>query len=121
MSLVVAQSKFLQDTAKLFQYAASLGFTLTYGETYRSPEQQAIYVRTGRSRTYRSLHIQRLAIDLNIFKGGVLCANKATLAPLGAYWESLDPLNSWGGNGSRFVDLPHFSRGIDRPEWARVT
>ena len=47
--------------------------------------------------------------------------SKATLAPLGAYWESLHPLNSWGGNGKKLVDTPHFSRGNRKPEWARVT
>lgn len=121
MSLLPAQFKFLLDTGKLFEFAASKGFVLTYGETYRSPEQQAIYVRSGRSRTYNSLHLKRLAIDLNIFHNGVLVVSKASLQPLGNYWESLDPLNSWGGNGIRMVDLPHFSRGLDKPEWKRVT
>ena len=54
-------------------------------------------------------------------KDGKLIYDKAMLAPLGAYWESLNPLNSWGGNGKKLVDTPHFSRGVGKPEWARVT
>lgn len=121
MSLVAEQAAFLLDVAKLIQYAHEQGFVLTGGELYRSPEQQAIYVQTGRSKTSNSLHLSRLAIDFNIFKDGVLTGDKKLLAPLGAYWESLHPLNSWGGNGKTLVDCPHFSRGRGKPEWARVT
>lgn len=121
MSAVTEQAAFLLDMCKLVQHATTLGFTLTAGELFRTPEQQQIYVKTGRSQTMNSLHLQRMAVDFNIFKDGQLCYDRATLAPLGAYWESLHPLNSWGGNGKKLVDTPHFSRGIGKPEWARVT
>lgn len=121
MSNVAEQASFLLDVGKLVQKATELGFVVTAGELYRSPEQQQIYVKTGRSRTMNSLHIQRRAVDLNFFLNGKLCYDKATLAPLGAYWESLHPLNSWGGNGVKLVDVPHWSRGIGKPEWRRVT
>lgn len=121
MSMVDAQAAFLLDMCKLVRHATSLGFTLTAGELYRTPEQQEIYMKTGRSQTMDSLHLKRLAVDFNIFKDGKLCYDKAVLAPLGVYWESLSPLNSWGGNGKKLVDTPHFSRGINKPEWVRVT
>lgn len=121
MSNVAEQAAFLLDVTKLINKATELGFVVTAGELYRTPEQQEIYVKTGRSRTMNSLHIQRRAVDLNFFLNGKLTYDKSTLAPLGAYWESLDPLNSWGGNGVKLVDTPHFSRGVGRPEWRRVT
>jgi len=121
MSLVTEQAAFLLDMCKLIQFATEQGFTLTAGELYRTPEQQEIYVKTNRSSTMNSMHLLRLAVDFNIFKDGKLVGNKATLAPLGAYWESLNPLNSWGGNGKKLVDTPHFSRGQGKPEWVRVT
>ena len=121
MSNTSEQAAFLLDVCALIQKATALGFTVTAGELYRTPEQQQIYVKTGRSRTMNSLHLQRRAIDLNFFVDGKLCYDKAVLAPLGAYWESLHPLNSWGGNGKKLVDTPHFSRGVDKPEWQRVT
>lgn len=121
MSNVSEQAAFLLDVCKLIQKATEMGLVVTAGELYRTPEQQQIYVKTGRSRTMNSLHLQRRAVDLNFFKDGKLCYEKAAIAPLGAYWESLHPLNSWGGNGVKIFDLPHFSRGVDKPEWRRVT
>ena len=121
MSNVAEQAAFLLDVTRLINKATELGFVVTAGELYRTPEQQEIYVKTGRSRTMNSLHIQRRAVDLNFFLNGKLTYDKAVLAPLGAYWESLHPLNSWGGNGVKLVDTPHFSRGVDKPEWRRVT
>ena len=121
MSAVREQAAFLLDLAKLIEYATAQGFVVTGGELYRTPEQQQIYVKTGRSRTMNSLHLQRRAVDLNFFKDGKLVYDKVTLAPLGLFWESVHPLNSWGGNGVKLVDVPHFSRGVDKPEWRRVS
>ena len=121
MSLVKAQAEFLLDVGRLVKYASETGWAVTAGELYRSPEQQEIYVKTGRSKTMNSLHLKRLAIDLNFFKDGKLVYDKHALTSLGAYWEKLHPLNSWGGNGKTLVDTPHFSRGVDKPEWRRVT
>jgi len=121
VSNVQNQADFLLDVTRLINKATELGFQVTAGELYRTPEQQEIYVKTGRSRTMNSLHLQRRAVDLNFFLNGKLTYDKQVLAPLGAYWESLHPLNSWGGNGVKLVDTPHFSRGVDKPEWRRVT
>lgn len=121
MSNISEQAAFLLDACRLINKATEMGFVVTAGELFRTAEQQTIYVKTGRSETMNSLHLQRRAIDLNFFKDGKLCYDKSVLAPLGAYWESLHPLNSWGGNGGKFVDTPHFSRGIGKPEWRRVT
>lgn len=118
---VEAQAEFLLHVAALILKATEMGFVVTAGELYRTPEQQQIYLKTGRSRTMNSLHIQRRAVDLNFFKDGKLTYDKSVLAPLGAFWESLHPLNSWGGNGVKLVDTPHFSRGETSPEWRRVT
>ena len=61
MSNVAEQAAFLLDVGRLVQRATELGFLVTAGELYRTPEQQEIYVKTGRSRTMNSLHIQRRA------------------------------------------------------------
>lgn len=110
MALVAEQAAFLQDAAALIQYAAQHGWTITAGELYRTPEQQDIYVKTGRSKTNNSYHLKRLAIDLNFFKDGKLIYDVQALKPLGQFWESLNPKNSWGGNWSSFKDVPHFER-----------
>jgi hypothetical protein len=121
VSNVAEQAAFLLDVTRLIQKATDMGFVVTAGELYRSPEQQQIYVKSGASQTMNSLHLQRRAVDLNFFWQGKLCYDKNVLAPLGAYWESLHPLNSWGGNGVKLRDTPHFSRGMGKPEWRRVT
>ena len=112
MSLVGEQAAFLHDVVKLRQFATAAGFVVTGGELWRSPEQQAIYYKTGRSKTLDSNHLKRLAIDLNFFKDGVLCYDAAALRLVGDYWQSLDPKNRWGGNFKSIKDLPHFERNL---------
>jgi hypothetical protein len=112
MSMVAEQAEFLLDAAKLIQYATQQGWTVTGGELFRTAEQQAIHVKNGRSKTMNSNHMRRCAIDLNFFKDGKLVWDKAQLATIGAYWESLNPKNRWGGNFKSLVDVPHFERNV---------
>ena len=111
-SIVNEQAAFLLDVAKLIQWATQEGFTVTAGELYRSLEQQQIYFKTGRSKTLNSQHMKRLAIDLNFFVNGKLTWSKDILAPVGAYWESLNPKNRWGGNFKSLCDVPHYERNV---------
>lgn len=112
MSLVAEQAAFLLDACKLVSKASEMGFTVTGGELYRSIEQQQIYMNTGKTKTMASNHLKRCAIDLNFFKDGRLVYDIAILKPVGDYWESLNPKNSWGGNWQKFPDLPHFQRSV---------
>lgn len=111
MSLVTEQFLFLKDVIKLLDYCVINGWIVTFGEAARTIEQQQIYVKTGRSKTMQSKHLQRLAIDLNFFKDGSLIYDIALLKAIGDYWESLTPGNQWGGNWKSFKDVPHFQRG----------
>jgi predicted chitinase len=113
--LVREQSVFLLHLCELIRKAGELGFSASGGELYRTPEQQALHVRNGRSTTMASQHLKRLAIDLNFFRDGVdgrpmLVYDVDALRPLGQYWESLDSANRWGGNWTNFKDTPHFER-----------
>lgn len=110
MSLVKEQAEFLLDVCRLIQHATELGYTVTGGELHRTPEQQQIYVKTGRSKTMASNHLRRCAIDLNFFWDGSLTYDAKALAPLGHYWERLNPKNKWGGFWNSFKDVPHFER-----------
>jgi hypothetical protein len=112
MSLSDEQAAFLLDACKLVQYATEQGFKVTGGELFRTAEQQAIYVQTGRSKTLNSNHLKRLAIDLNFFLDEKIIWDKSILAPMGAYWENLNPKNRWGGNFKSLVDCPHFERNV---------
>ena len=112
MSLVKEQAAFLLDVAKLINFATEQGFVVTGGELFRTAEQQQIYMKTGRSKTMNSLHLKRCAIDLNFFKDGKLCYDIPALTPVGEYWQSLSPKNSWGGFWKSFKDVPHFERKV---------
>jgi predicted chitinase len=116
MSYNREQAVFLQHVAELIRKAPEYGFLLTAGELYRTPEQQALHIKNGRSKTMNSRHLDRMAIDLNFFEIGPdntlkLVYDGDGVRRLGAFWESLDPANRWGGNWSSFKDTPHFERG----------
>ncbi|MGC2165736.1 MAG: M15 family metallopeptidase, partial [Gallionella sp.] len=116
MSLVREQSKFLSHVAELIRKAPDYGLQVTASELYRTPEQQALHIKNGRSKTMNSQHLKRLAIDLNFFQEAPdgtlnLVYDGDNVRQLGTYWESLDPAaNRWGGNWSSFKDTPHFER-----------
>ena len=112
MSLVKEQAEFLRDVCRLVEYASDTGWVVTGGELWRSPEQQAVYVKTGRSKTLQSNHLRRLAVDLNFFKGGQLVYDVEQIRPLGIFWENLHDRNRWGGNFKSLVDVPHFERNV---------
>jgi predicted chitinase len=115
MSLEHEQAKFLVHVGELLKKAGELGFLVTGGELYRTPEQQALYVQSGRSKTMKSQHTRRLAVDLNFYReqpdGALdLVYDEDDLRPLGEFWSSLDSANRWGGDWGSFKDLPHFER-----------
>lgn len=108
MTLGQHQEAFSRDLVQLMAYALFIGYEIRIGEAFRTPEQQAIYVKSGRSKTMNSMHLQKCAIDLHFTKDGKLCYPKE----LGEYWEKLNPLNQWGGNWKSFKDDPHFQRTV---------
>ena len=107
MSLREQQSLFVQLVAKLIEWTYSNGYELTFSEAYRSPQEAAINAQTGAGIS-NSLHTMRLAIDLNLFKDGVLLSTVADYQPLGDYWKTLSGLARWGGGFSK-PDADHFS------------
>jgi len=109
-SLVAEQAAFLIDVSRLIRYATAEGWEITGGELWRTPEQQEIYFKSGRSKTMSSNHLRRCAIDLNFFRNRKLVWDKELIRTVGEYWESLSPKNRWGGNFKGFVDVPHFER-----------
>lgn len=106
MTLGEHQQAFSRDLVKLMSKAFELGYEIRIGEVERTIEQQKIYVQTGRSKTMNSNHLKKCAADLHFVKAGQLCYPQE----LGDYWETLDLINSWGGNWKSFKDKPHFER-----------
>ena len=104
------QWAFVQDVAQLIRKADELGIRLTIGSGYRDAEEQARMVERGVSKTHKSQHCERLAVDFNFFINGALTYKKPDVQALGDYWESLHEKNRWGGNWTSFIDTPHFER-----------
>lgn len=106
-SLGEKQRRFTLYVAQLIEYAYTSGLELTFGEAYRTPEQSKLNAQNGTGIS-NSLHIIRLAIDLNLFKDGEYQTDSAAFLPLGEWWEKLHPDCRWGG---RFThpDGNHFS------------
>ncbi len=99
------QSRFAQAAARLIQQAAAIGYEVTLGEAYRSPEEAARLAALGKG-IKDSLHTQRLAMDLHLFRNGRLLTSSEQHRPLGEWWEAQHADARWGG---RFGDGNHYS------------
>lgn len=106
------QEEFCQSAAKLIQQAAVMGYTVTFGEAFRTPEQALLNAQHGTGIVH-SLHTLRLAIDLNFFKAGAYVSDGSHLEDIGAWWESLGPRYCWGGRFTHLPDGNHFSLSPD--------
>jgi D-alanyl-D-alanine carboxypeptidase len=102
MELSTQQKMFAHNVAKLINKIYDAGYTCSLGEAFRTEAQAKLDAECGTG-IINSQHCKRLAIDLNLFlPSGKYASGTEDYATLGAYWETLDPLNRWGG---------HFTRG----------
>ena len=95
MTLGQKQRKFTHMVALLILHAEQLGYHVTFGDAYRDP--RANYGHP------KSLHRQRLAVDLNLFKDGVYLINGEGHDKLHDYWDVI------GGADRIADDLNHYS------------
>jgi hypothetical protein len=107
MTLREKQSTFALLVAQLLLTADDLGYQVTLGEAWRSAKEAARLAATGAG-IAKSLHCDRLAIDLNLFKNGVYLRKTEDYAELGAWWKKQHDLARWGGDFPR-KDGNHFS------------
>jgi len=113
MKLSESQRRFTRMVADLLVFALEKpGVEITLGEAYRTPEQQALYIKAGKSRTTESLHCHRLAIDLFLWRDGELTWKVEDYEFLGAFWETLGGV--WGGRWPKLRDAVHFQYGGEK-------
>lgn len=116
MTLREKQSTFAVLVADLILHAKAQGYQVTLGEALRSPQEAARLAKADVG-IAKSLHVDKLAIDLNLFIGGVYQKTSEAYRPLGEYWElqsGSDYTCCWGGrfmgdNGKPRPDGNHFS------------
>ena len=107
MTLSEAQRLFTFYLPRLLDHVQELGLECSVGEAYRTPEQAQWNAEHGIGIAH-SLHTDRLAIDLNLFKDGAYTDDLDDYRPLGEYWKGLTPAARWGGDFTS-PDADHFS------------
>jgi len=93
LSLRKKQSDFVHMVSLLIAYAYQNGYELTFGDAW---------AQSGHKNN--SLHYDRLAIDLNLFKNGKYMLSTEDHRQLGEFWELIG--GSWGGH---YDDGNHYS------------
>ena len=109
MKLSEKQRSFTLMVADLICWSYDKGIELTFGEAWRTKEQQELYLKSGKSKTLNSKHLNRLAVDLNVFIKGEYRTDKPSYEAMGTYWKSLNTENRWGGDWG--WDANHFEYG----------
>lgn len=102
------QTRFAKWVPRLIDKVFELGYLVTLSETWRTPEQAAWNAAHGEGIAC-SLHGERLAIDLDLFKpDGTFILDDTGHKELGAWWVLQSPDFCWGGNFAR-KDFDHYS------------
>lgn len=126
MTLREKQSLFLLNVGKLILWANENGYELTGGELLRTTEQQILYFEgysvkkinsavklfktPPKSKTMKSDHLSKLAIDLNLFIDGKYITEGEKFKPIHEFWKSLNDDNysgyEWGWDYNHFGMKP---------------
>ena len=104
------QSRFARSVPLLLQYIFARGYECTLGEAWRTQAQAQANAASGAG-IANSLHIERLAIDINLFLNGIYLADSESHRPFGEFWKSLGPDYCWGGDFKPNADGNHYSIG----------
>jgi len=107
MSLGELQRLHVQLVAKLITFVYAQGYELSWGEAYRTAEQAEWDCQSGTG-IAQSVHCNRLAVDLQLFKDGVYLTDPTDYKFMGDYWKTLDANCRYGGD-FKTVDADHFS------------
>jgi len=122
MTLREKQSIFVFNVAKLIIWCYDNGYELTFGEAFRTLDQQQLYFEgytllkaastlklaktKPKSKTLNSSHLKKLAIDINLFIDGEYQIEKESYKPIAEYWKSLHENNiagyDWGWDANHF-------------------
>jgi hypothetical protein len=102
------QRLFARLMGQFISWCFTNGYELTFGEALRTQAQANANAVSGAGIS-NSLHLLKLAIDLNLFVNGVYQSDSAAYKPLGDHWKLMHPLCRWGGDFISRPDGNHFS------------
>lgn len=103
------QVRFARWLPRLIDKAFELGYDVTGGEWLRMKSQAAINAATGAGIS-NSLHLDKLAIDLNLFNGDRYITDGEGHQEIGAWWKEQGEDHFWGGDFPK-RDFNHYSIG----------
>lgn len=98
------QSRFARSISLLLQFMTLRGYEYTFG---RGKVDAATNAAQGGIPV--SLHLDGLALDINLFKDGVYLADTSSHLMFGQFWKSLWPDCRWGGDFKPRADGNHYS------------
>lgn len=107
MTLGDKQRLFAKYFGKLLVWLYDNGYECTINEVLRSKAQAEVNAKSGAGIS-NSLHLLKLAGDINIFKDGKFLTSVEDIRPVGTYWKSLNINCCWGGDFTK-PDADHFS------------
>lgn len=102
------QKLFAKYFGMLLTWLYANGYEVTINEVLRTRAQADANTASGAGIS-KSLHLLKLAGDINIFKYGQFLITVEEIRPVGNYWKSLDPNCCWGGDFKTSPDADHFS------------
>lgn len=105
MTLREARCAFTALLPSLIRKAHELGLEVAAGELQRDPRIAALNAKAGTG-IAQSVHLQGLAIDLHLYRGGRYLMATDDHKTLGEWWEKQHRLARWGG---RWGDGNHYS------------
>ena len=104
MTLGERQRLFGGLLGKFLVHIYESGYEVSVDWAYRPPEVAAYYAQIGVG-IRNSLHIKKLAVDLNLFLDGKWLRDTEAHKGFGDWWEAQHPLCRWGG---RWHDGNHY-------------
>lgn len=106
MTLGEKQRAMTKMVGLLIEKIYASGYEATLGDAYRDPRLHGPMGSKVGYGAANSVHKERLAIDLNLFKNGVFLQSSEDHKPFGEFWESMG--GTWGGRFST-PDGNHYS------------
>lgn len=117
MSLREQRCLFTRLVGELIVWAYSQGFEIAFGEVKRTKAQAQANAASGAG-IANSLHLLGLAVDFDLYLGGVYQTFSESHRAIGTKWKNMHALNRWGGDfrdgqGKPKPDGNHYSSERD--------
>jgi hypothetical protein len=106
MKIGEKQELFAKLIAEHILWLYEQGYKIRIGDVFRDPRAFGAVGESGPYGSKYSMHKDKCAADLNLFKDGEYLTSTEDHLASGRMWESRHPLCCWGG---RFDDGNHYS------------